>query len=98
MNSISERQKETKLVLKICRNIISNPSQISKYGSLNWSKVYAKLTNCKFWLQLLLIAGFDFERKVHNYVRPKSYLMSWEILDRSIGTELGPKCPKRDQI
>ena len=66
MNSNSARQKETKLVLKICGNIISNPSEISKYGSLNWNKVNVKLANCKVCLNLLFIAGFDFKTIDNN--------------------------------
>ena len=68
LNSHSARQKETKLVLKICGNIISNPSEISKYGSLNWNKLNAKLTNCKVWLNLLFFAGFEF-KTIHNTER-----------------------------
>ena len=54
----SEREKGRKLILKISKNILDNPTQISKYGNLNFEKINKKLSNCKPALDLLFIAGF----------------------------------------
>ena len=43
----------------ILRNIISNPSQLSKYGSINWEKINEKLSNCRDALKLLFMVGFS---------------------------------------
>ena len=54
-----ERDKGIKLVSTILQNIISNPSQLPKYGSLNWKGINDKLSNCRVALKLLLMAGFS---------------------------------------
>ena len=64
--SASERNKGIKLVLKICRNIINNPSQTEKYGDLHLRKINNKLDKCKPALNLLYIAGF---KKSNNNTR-----------------------------
>ena len=56
-----ERQKLIKLVAKICEKIISNPSQTSKYGNLNWKRINNKISHSKIALELLFVAGFHIE-------------------------------------
>lgn len=40
--------------------MISNPSELDKYGTLNFIKVAKRLTNCTPALELFFIVGFDF--------------------------------------
>ena len=54
-----QRDKGIKLVLKIFTNILNNPSEIEKYGNLNFDKINKKLSMCQPALQLLSIAGFN---------------------------------------
>ena len=57
--SKSERDKAMKLVLKIFTNILNNPSEIGKYGNLNFNKINKKLSIAMYKpvLQSLFIAG-----------------------------------------
>ena len=48
-----------KLLLKICSNIINNPTQTQKYGHLNLQKIVQKLSNCEPALKLLMLVGFE---------------------------------------
>ena len=61
LNSKLGRHKDQRLVLNICQNIISNPSEISQCESINWDEVYTVLTNSQVALKLLSRAGFYFE-------------------------------------
>ena len=58
INRGRSRDKGIGLVLKIFNNIISNPSDIAKYGDLNFEKIKANLSKCLPALKLLFIAGF----------------------------------------
>lgn len=49
------------LVFEIFSNIISNPSQLTKYGVFNLEEVEDKLSNCKPALDSLFISGFGCE-------------------------------------
>ena len=53
-------------MLKICDNIMNNPSQIQKYGNLHARKINDKLQKCKPAMNLLYIAGF---KKLNNNTR-----------------------------
>ena len=49
--------------MKIFNDIINNPSQISRYGNLNFDTINKQLSMCQPALQLF-IAGFNVE--IHN--------------------------------
>ena len=51
--------KGVKLLLKICSNIINNPTQTQKYGHLNLQKIGQKLSKCEPALKLLMFVGFE---------------------------------------
>ena len=46
------------MISRVFQNIISNPTQISKYGVINLKKIKQKLPNCKPIFTLFYIAGF----------------------------------------
>ena len=56
----TERNKGTKLVIKIFQNIINNPSQTQKYGNLHAEKIHQRLKTCEPAYALLFIAGFKY--------------------------------------
>ena len=58
LNSSAQREKGIRLITKAFQNIISNPTQISKYGVLNLNKIKQKLPDCKPIFTLFYIAGF----------------------------------------
>ena len=68
----SDRNKAIKLLLKIYKNIINNPSQLQKYGDLHFGKISTKLSKCKPALDLLISSGFqksnDNTRLIWTYI------------------------------
>eukprot|EP01084_Bolivina_argentea_P114578 203947_1 len=57
--SEAEGEKGIKLVSKILFNIINNPSQIEKYGNLNFERIKKKLNCCPPALRILFCVGFE---------------------------------------
>ena len=61
-----DRNKAIKLLLKIYKNIMNNPTEMKKYGDLHSGKINKKLSKCKPAFDLLLLSGF---RKANNDTR-----------------------------
>ena len=57
--SQSDRNKGTKLLLKIFGNLLNNLSELEKYGNLNFIKISKKLEKCNPAIHLLFIARFE---------------------------------------
>ena len=57
-HSEQEREKGRKLIKKILYNILKNPFETSKSGTINLKRIENKLSNCKPALQLLFLVGF----------------------------------------
>ena len=45
-------------MLKVFNNIINNPTQLRKYGNLNFGKMKKRLSSCKPAFDLLILSGF----------------------------------------
>ena len=53
----NDRNKLTKLLLRIFDNIIKNPNN-PKYQNLNYNTIYKKFVKCKSCVDLLICSGF----------------------------------------
>eukprot|EP01084_Bolivina_argentea_P169004 292997_1 len=53
-----ERENGIKLLSKLLLNIVNNPSQTEKYGTLNFGTILEKFENCQPALDLLFYVGF----------------------------------------
>lgn len=80
--------------MKIFDNIMSNPSKLKKYGTINLKRIGHLLSNCDPALQLLFIVGFtiknleDQERLVWNNTSSNMQIMKDVYSILSLDTDL----------
>eukprot|EP01084_Bolivina_argentea_P130910 231100_1 len=84
-----EREKAVKLLCKILNNLLTNLSEIDKYGDLNRDTMQLKFSKCTPALDLLFIAGFEISNDTtrlkwkhkNNFVKLKLLSNVYEALN-----------------